>query len=185
MRIECRYRGINRNDRSEHRPVPVEAWYQAKEVVGAVTSAAVAFLLVVSHDWLRARRRRHADFRRTPCGNGLLLQSCPNVPPPSNRSAALQVAQLRVSKFTASFGFRGVLSEPEARNLLSSFNEVETLNRGLEQAERARLISDSKDEGPSSPIPKKWGRKKEVQIAVIAIIRRTSDLILVFESEMS
>jgi hypothetical protein len=37
------------------------------------------------------------------------------------------------------------LSECDARALLSFFNEVETLNRGLEQAEAARLIADARE----------------------------------------
>lgn len=36
----------------------------------------------------------------------------------------------------------GAVDEAETRKLLQFFNEVETLNRGLDQAETARLIAD-------------------------------------------
>ena len=123
-------------------PVPVEAWYQTKEVIGAVTGAVVAFFLVVSYDWLRARRRRRAHFAALRaemdyCRGLAEIYLRDRVAAPLYRLPTVAYASSLPALLS-----EAALSEPDARSLLSFFNEVETLNRGLEQAEGARLITD-------------------------------------------
>jgi hypothetical protein len=122
--------------------VPPEAWYQTKEVIGAVTGAAVAFLLVVTYDSLRFRRRRRAHFAALRAE----LECCRSLADTYLRDqVAAPLYRLPTYAYSASFPALladGALSEVEASRLLAFFVEVETLNRGLEQAEQARLITD-------------------------------------------
>lgn len=122
--------------------VPPEAWYQTKEVIGAVTGAAVAFLLVVTYDYLRSRRRRRAHFAAIRAE----VEYCRSLADTYLRDKiAAPLYRLPTYAYTASFPVLlgdAALSEVEASRLLQFFVEVETLNRGLEQAEEARLITD-------------------------------------------
>ena len=127
-------------------PIPVEAWYQAKEVIGAitgaVTGAVVAFLLVVAYDLLRARRKRRAHFAALRAE----MDYCQSLAQTylRDRVAAplYRLPTVAYSNSLPALLSDAALSELESHNLLSFFNEVVTLNRGLEQAEVARLIED-------------------------------------------
>ena len=52
----------------------------------------------------------------------------------------------------------GALNEPDTRALLEFFNEVATLNRGLDQAEGARLIEDPSER--EAKLLDEFGRNK-------------------------
>jgi hypothetical protein len=125
--------------------VNAEAWYQSKEVIAAVTGAAVAFFLVVAYDWLRARRRRRAHFAALRAE----MEYCYDLAQAYLRDrVAAPLYRLPTVAYSSSLPAllsEASLSECDARALLSFFNEVETLNRGLEQAEAARLIADARE----------------------------------------
>jgi hypothetical protein len=122
--------------------VPPEAWYQTKEVIGAITGAAVAFFVVVAYDLLRSRRRRRAHFAALRAE----LEYCRTLADTYLRDQiAAPLYRLPTHAYSASFPALladAALSEAETSKLLQFFVEVETLNRGLEQAEEARLIDN-------------------------------------------
>ena len=121
-----------------------EAWYQTKEVIGAVTGAVVAFVLVVTYDHLRSRRRRRAHFAALRAE----LEYCRSLADTYLRDQiAAPLYRLPTQAYSASMPAllaEAALSESETSSLLQFFSEVETLNRGLEQAEDSRLITDLK-----------------------------------------
>lgn len=123
-------------------PIPVEAWYQTNEVIAAVTGAAIAFVLVVSYDWLRARRKRRAHFAALEaemdyCNDLAQTYLRDRIAAPLYRLPTVAYANSLPALLS-----EAALGKTDTRNLLQFFNEVETLNRGLEQAEGARLIAD-------------------------------------------
>lgn len=125
--------------------VPVEAWYQSKEVIGAVTGAVVAFFLVFVYDWLRARRKRRSHFAalRAEMNHCQLLAQAY-----LRDRVAAPLYRLPIAAYANSLPAllsEAALSEKDAHRLLAFFSEVETLNRGLDQAEGARLIADPQE----------------------------------------
>lgn len=122
--------------------MPTEAWYQTSEVIAALVGAALAFSLVVLYDWLRSRRRRRAHFaalRAEIEHCRALAQSylTDGVMAPLYRLPTMAYAHSLPALLAD-----GGLDEAHTRDLLAFFNEVETLNRGLDQSENARLITN-------------------------------------------
>ena len=122
--------------------VSPEIWYQSKEVVGATTGAFVAFFLVVCNDWLRSRRRRRSHFAALRAE----VEYCRSLADTYLRDQiAAPLYRLPTMAYANSFPALlsdAALSESETNRLLQFFAEVENFNRGLDQAEEARLISD-------------------------------------------
>jgi hypothetical protein len=124
-------------------PTPPEAWYQTSEVTAAITGAVVAFLLVVSYEWLRTRRRRRAHFAALEaemdyCNDLAQIYLRDRVAAPLYRLPTVAYKNSLPALLA-----EASLSDGETRSLLEFFNEVEALNRGLEQAEGARVIPDA------------------------------------------
>lgn len=122
--------------------VNLEAWYQSNEVIAAFVGAASAFFLVVTYDWLRSRRRRRAHFSALRAE----MEYCHDLAQTYLRDrVAAPLYRLPTVAYANSLPALladAALNETDTRNLLAFFNEVETLNRGLDQAEGARLIAD-------------------------------------------
>lgn len=123
-----------------------EVWYQTKEVIAAAAGAGLAFLLVVLYDWLRTRRKRRAHFSALRAE----MDYCQSLAQMYLQDKIIApLYRLPTVAYTNSLPAllsEGALGEPDVRALVSFFNGVETLNRGLEQAEGARLISDPEEQ---------------------------------------
>jgi hypothetical protein len=115
----------------------------AGAVVGAVLGSGITLLT----EWWKGRTRRQAhwaalgaemdycrDRAETYLGDkpAAPLYRLPTVASAHSLPALLEAAAL--------------LDETDTRKLLSFFNEVETFNRGLDQVDRARLITDSAEQ---------------------------------------
>lgn len=125
--------------------VPTESWYQTSDVIAAVTGTVVAFFLVVLYDWFRARRRRRSHFAALRAE----MDYCNHLAQTYLRDRiAAPLYRLPIVAYSNSLPAllsEASLNESETHLLLSFFNEVETLNRGLDQAETARLIADPQE----------------------------------------
>lgn len=123
-------------------PVATEAWYQTTEVIAAFVGAAVAFALVLLYDWLKSRRRRRAHFAALRaeiehCRRLAQTYLTDGVAAPLYRLPTVAYAHSLPALLAD-----GGLDEAHTRDLLAFFNQVETLNRGLDQSEGARLIAN-------------------------------------------
>lgn len=119
-----------------------EVWYQTQEVIAAATGAGLTFLLVVLNDWLRTRRKRRAHFAALRaemdyCRSLAQMYLHDQIPAPLYRLPTVAYTNSLPALLS-----EGALGGQDVHTLVSFFNEVETLNRGLEQVEGARLISD-------------------------------------------
>lgn len=126
-------------------PISVESWYQTKEVIGAVTGASLAFVLVVLYDWLRARRKRRAYFAALRAEMNLCSDLAQTYVGDRIAAPLYRLPTVAYSNSLPALLSEAALGERDSRNLLLFFNEVETMNRGLEQAEGARLIEDPQE----------------------------------------
>lgn len=122
--------------------VSPETWYQTKEFIAAIAGAGMAFFLVAVYDWLRTRRRRRSHFAALRAE----MDYCQDLAQTYLRDrVAAPLYRLPTVAYTNSLPALlsdAALNESDTRSLLIFFNGVETLNRGLAQAEGARLIHD-------------------------------------------
>jgi hypothetical protein len=121
----------------------VEPWYQTKEFIAAVSGPALAFALIVLYDYLRSRRRRRAHFAALRaeldyCHELAQTYQRDNVASPLYRLPTVAYANALPALLADA-----ALGEEELKRLLTFFNEVETLNRGLDQADSALSILDA------------------------------------------
>lgn len=123
-------------------PTPVDPWYQSGEVAAAVTGAVVAFLLLVAYDWLRARRRRRAHFAALEAEMDYCRDLAQTYLRDGVKAPLYRLPIVAYANSLPALLSEAALGEVDTRHLLEFFNEVEALNRGLEQAEGARLIAD-------------------------------------------
>jgi len=97
---------------------------------------------MVIYNWLLARRRRRAHYSALKAE----MEYCQHLAQVYLKDEiAAPLYRLPTVAYTNSLPALladATLSEFDTRNLLTFFNEVETLNRGLDQAESARLITD-------------------------------------------
>ena len=116
--------------------------WASREVQAALLGVALGFLLSLIAEWWRGRARRRGHWAALSAemeycrslantylhdGIGAPLYRLPTVAYANSLPALLLAA---------------ALNESDTRQLLSFFNTVETLNRGLDQIEGARLIAD-------------------------------------------
>jgi len=119
-----------------------EPWYLSNGVLAAFIGAASAFILMVIYNWLLARRMRRAHFSALKaemeyCHDLAKVYLEGKIAAPLYRLPTVAYANSLPSLLTDA-----ALNAADTRALLAFFNEVETLNRGLDQAEGARLITD-------------------------------------------
>ncbi len=116
----------------------LEIYRQNKEVGAVIVGVLLAFFL----EWLVARRRRRGHFlalraEMEYCHNLAKTYIDDMVAAPLYRLPTIAYA----NSFPALLAVAALKND--AKILIAFFNEVETLNRGLDQAEGARLITDS------------------------------------------
>ncbi len=120
----------------------VEMWFQTKEFIAAVAGAALAFFLVMIYDYFRTRRRRRSHFAALKaeldfCRELAHAYQRDNVAAPLYRLPTMAYAHSLPALLS-----EAALSKGEVMHILTFFNEVETLNRGLDQADSALLLPD-------------------------------------------
>lgn len=123
-------------------PVPTEAWYQTNEVIAALAGAAIAFALVVLYDWLKSRRRRRAHFAALRAEIEYCRALAQTYLTDGVKAPLYRLPTVAYAHSLPALLADGGLDETHTRDLLAFFNEVATLNRGLDQTEDARLIAD-------------------------------------------
>jgi hypothetical protein len=111
-------------------------------LVGAVVGVVVSFSLTFFTEWWKGRARRRAHWAALGAemnyGRDLATTYLSDKPAaPLYRLPIVAYAHSLPALLTAA-----AIDEPDTRTLLVFFNEVETLNRGLDQVDRARLITD-------------------------------------------
>lgn len=119
-----------------------ELWYQSNEVIAAFIGAALAFFLVMTYDWLRARRRRRAHFSALKAEIGYCHDLAKAYLKEGVAAPLYRLPTVAYANSLPALLADAALNHSDTRSLLAFFNEVETLNRGLDQAEDARLIAD-------------------------------------------
>lgn len=117
-------------------------WWTSHEVFAALFGVALGFLLTLFAEWWRGRVRRRAHWAALNaeieyCREMAETYLRDNIPAPLYRLPIVAYSNA-LPVLLAS----GALNEAETRNLISFFNEVETLNRGFDQVEGARFITD-------------------------------------------
>jgi hypothetical protein len=111
-------------------------------LVGAVVGVVVSFSLTFFTEWWKGRARRRAHWAALGAemnyGRDLATTYLSDKPAaPLYRLPIVAYAHSLPALLTAA-----AIDEPDTRTLLVFFNEVATLNRGLDQVDRARLITD-------------------------------------------
>ena len=119
-----------------------ESWYLSDGVIAAFIGAASAFFLMVIYNGLLARRKRHAHYSALKaemeyCHDLAKVYLEGKIAAPLYRLPTVAYANSLPALLADA-----ALNATDTRALLAFFNEVETLNRGLDQAEGARLITD-------------------------------------------
>ncbi len=119
-----------------------ESLWTSPELITAFLVVAVGFLLIVFNDWRKGRSRRRAHWAALSAE----IEHCRHLAGTYLRDPiAAPLHRLPTMAYTNSLPALladAALNETDTHCLLSFFNEVETLNRGLDQAEGARLITD-------------------------------------------
>lgn len=119
-----------------------EPWWMSREIIAALLGVATGFLLSLGADWWRGRMRRRAHWAALNaeieyCRGLAETYIRDNIAAPLHRLPTVAYANSLPALLQSA-----ALNDSDMRNLLGFFNEVETLNRGLDQAEGARLIED-------------------------------------------
>jgi hypothetical protein len=112
-------------------------------LVGAVVGVVVSFSLPFFTEWWKGRARRLAHWAALGaeidyCRDRAEIYLRENVASPLYRLPTVAYAHSLPALLEAA----ALLEETDTRDLLSFFSEVETFNRGLDQVDRARLITD-------------------------------------------
>ena len=119
-----------------------ESVWASREAIAALLGVAVGFLLNILTEWWKGRARRRAHWAALRAE----MDYCRGLAETYLRdkvSAPLyRLPTVAYANSLPSLLAEAALNETDTRNLLSFFNEVETLNRGLDQIEGARLITD-------------------------------------------
>jgi hypothetical protein len=122
-----------------------KSWWLSAEVIAALLGVLAGFLLGLSADWWRGRSRRRAHWAALSAE----MDYCRDLAETYLReNVAAPLYRLPTVAYTNSLPAllqSAALNDSDVRNLLAFFNEVETLNRGMDQADRARLIPDTSE----------------------------------------
>lgn len=105
----------------------MEAWYQTNEVIAAVTGAVVAFVLIISYNWLRARRKRRLVSRLMLIAHAVEFHRAMVEP---SRGQPVGVSERKVASLEARLGCRLPLAYREY--LLWMGNDQDGLLRGTD-----------------------------------------------------
>ena len=120
-----------------------ESFWTSRELVVPLLVVALSFLLAGLNTWWRERSRRRAHWAALSAE----IEHCRHLAGTYLRDPiAAPLHRLPTMAYTNSLPSLladAALNETDTRSLLLFFNEVETLNRGLDQAEGARLITDT------------------------------------------
>lgn len=119
-----------------------EPWWTSREIIGTLLGVVVGFLLSSTLEWWRGRRRRRAHWaalnaEMKHCRELAEIYLRNKAPAPLYRLPTVAYVNSLPALLESA-----ALNESDTQKLLSFFNEVETLNRGLDQAEGASLIAD-------------------------------------------
>lgn len=121
-----------------------EIWYQSSEVIAAIVGATVALFFAVTYEWLKARRRRRAHLSALRAEMEMCRALAETYLRDEKKSPLYRLPTMAYANSLPELLGSAALDETETRALLEFFNEVETLNRGLEQAQAMRAKSDDK-----------------------------------------
>jgi hypothetical protein len=112
-------------------------------LAGAIGGVAIGFLLTLLRDWWERKRRLVSHLSALKAE----AQLCKDYAEGLNRSSIKSPSyRFPTAAFGASFPLvlgEGVLTEEEVMMLTRFFNEIETINRGLDQADRALAAKDT------------------------------------------
>jgi hypothetical protein len=125
--------------------VTSESIWKSREVFAAligVVGVVVGVLLTLFTEWVRGRYRRRAHWAALSAEIELCRNLAETYLKDEIGSPLYRLPTIAYANSLPVLLSDGSLNEDDTRKLLSFFNEVETLNRGLDQAEGARLISD-------------------------------------------
>lgn len=107
-------------------------------LIGASVGAVLGFLAAEMREWLARRRRRKAHWQALSAEAELCKESAEEY---LRANVAAPLYRLPTLSYLHSFPILlsdGALNEAETRAVTQFFAQVETLNRGLEQANEAR-----------------------------------------------
>jgi hypothetical protein len=113
------------------------------EVIAALVGVVVGSGITLLVDWRKSRARQQAHWAALGaemdyCRDRAEIYLRENVASPLYRLPTVAYAHSLPALLEAA----ALLDETDTRDLLSFFSEVETFNRGLDQVDRARLITD-------------------------------------------
>lgn len=128
------------------------------KITATLLGVAIGFFLNIINDWRKNRANCHAHFSALRaeidyCNYLAKTYLDDNIKAPLYRLPTVAYANALPAIIAAA-----ALTESDTRSLLTFFNEVETLNRGLNQIESCRSISD-----PNEKVTKQeeeFGRNK-------------------------
>ncbi len=132
--------------------------WTSREVQAVLFGVALAFFLSLFTEWQRSRARRRCHWAALSaemeyCRSLADTYLRTNIAAPLYRLPTVAYANSLPALLS-----EAALSESDTRNLLTFFNEVETLNRGLDQIEGARLITDPT--ARETKLAEEYGRNK-------------------------
>lgn len=135
-----------------------ESIWESKEVIAALVGVALGYLLSLGTEWWRGFFRRRAHWAALSAE----LEHCRSLAETYLRDGfAAPLYRLPTVAYANSLPAllaEAALNETDTRSLLTFFNEVETLNRGLDQAEGARLLADPMQQ--EVKLAQEFGRNK-------------------------
>lgn len=138
--------------------VSPEAWYQTKEVIAAIVGAVIASLLIALYDWLRTRRRRRSHFAALRAEMDFCCELARTYLRDNIAAPLYRLPTIAYANSLPALLADAALEESDTRSLIAFFNEVETLNRGLEQVEGARQLADPRER--SEKVAEEYGRNR-------------------------
>ncbi len=119
-----------------------ESLWTSREVIAVLLGVTVGFLLSVLNDWRRGRSRRRAHWAALSAEMEYCRGLAETYLRDNIRAPLHRLPSMAYTNSLPALLADAALNETDTHCLLSFFNEVETLNRGLDQAEGARLITD-------------------------------------------
>lgn len=135
-----------------------DVWWASREVIAALLGVFLGFLLSLVTEWWRGRLRRRAHWAALNAEMDYCRQLAEtylrdNVPAPLYRLPTAAYINALPGLLAS-----GALDAVDTSNLIAFFNEVQTLNRGLDQIEDARSIQDTTER--ERRISEEYGRNR-------------------------